>query len=311
MFGGSAAAVLGIGGGAIYGFKDTNWFNTDFNNHLGTYLEYGVGLGFDMAHSHCQATPTKDPIVTVFKGLKPRCPSGGCFPAHAVVETTSGLKTMKDLRVGDKILAVDENGNFLFDDVYFFGHADPGATSSFVRIIVHSVVSDVERTLELSKKHFLPVCPHHLQQCTWSQRVHAYALSVLEGDYLWASASQGAELCRVTKVSSVIRSGLYNPYSLTGNIVVNGVLASAHSDWILDSLLSGHESYLPSIYQALFFPGRVLYHTVGAKAANWLEVNNPQMQSEVGGYGPHFLSAIACGFAMVGCSIVKRYTFAK
>jgi len=55
------------------------------------------------------------------------------------------------------------------------------------------------------------------------------------------------------------------------------VVASAHSSWVLDqwmpTVLVG---YLPDVYQAMFFPGRVLYSMVGSLGADILGMNNPQ-----------------------------------
>merc|ERR1711865_872906 len=87
-----------------------------------------------------------------------------------------------------------------------------------------------------------------------------------------------------------LSKGLFNPYTLGGTIIVNNVLASAHSNWVLDGLVpSSATGYLPSIYQVLFTPGRVLYHMLGASAATALDVNSPQQQEF--GYGPQFLVA--------------------
>lgn len=45
--------------------------------------------------------------------------------------------------------------------------------------------------------------------------------------------------------------GAYNPYTLEGNLIVDGVLASSHSDWLLDPLMDalGLTHWLPATYQ--------------------------------------------------------------
>lgn len=48
----------------------------------------------------------------------------------------------------------------------------------------------------------------------------------------------------------VVRRGLFNPFTMSGDIVVNGVLASAHSDWLLDAVMPNAWAHrLPAIYQ--------------------------------------------------------------
>lgn len=48
------------------------------------------------------------------------------------------------------------------------------------------------------------------------------------------------------------KQGLFNPYTLGGDIVVNGALASAHSSWFLDGVAPASMTrHLPAIYQVV------------------------------------------------------------
>lgn len=215
------------------------------------------------------------------------CPERKCFPADATVETTSGLKMMSDLRVGDKVRSVDASGKPIYDEVYFFGHADKSQSSAFVNLQLGA--SDAP--LQLSGKHFIPTCPKQGEPCDWSDHIHAYAEEIRSGDFVWIASEGESTLRPVKSTSIVMKDGFYNPYTLSGKIVVNSVIASAHSDWVLDTWTPTSMSrYLPGIYQVLFLPGRVLYHLAGASAADYLDVNNPQLSANHG-YGPEFLAA--------------------
>ena len=70
-------------------------------------------------------------------------------------------------------------------------------------------------------------------------------------DIVWVY--QGIKLLPYTveDVSLVRKTGLWAPYTGQGTIVVNGVVASVHSDWLLDILLDwiGRPDLLPRIYQ--------------------------------------------------------------
>ena len=102
---------------------------------------------------------------------------------------------------------------------------------------------------------------------------------------------EGIELATVTKASLKVNKGKYNPYTLGGNIVVNGVLSSAHSEFVLDDYMPAFMvKYLPAIYQAMFAPGRLLYAIGGTQAADALGVNSPQT-GEAAGSAPEFLFA--------------------
>jgi hypothetical protein len=66
----------------------------------------------------------------------------------------------------------------------------------------------------------------------------------------------------------VVKQGVYNPFTLGGTIIVNGVVASSHSDWFLDSVFEamGVTHWLPAAYQLILLPARVLYTVVGKDA---------------------------------------------
>ena len=105
------------------------------------------------------------------------------------------------------------------------------------------------KILELSPKHFLPVSPSSGQ--SFRQAVMRQAKSVVPGDTVWVVQSSQATAYKVAQVGAVSKKGLWAPYTQHGTIVVNGVVASVHSDWILDSLLEsiGRPDLLPLVYQ--------------------------------------------------------------
>lgn len=272
-------------------------------------MEIGVGIGIDFSVGQCKTHLVSLIQDRNFTDLKPHCPANlACFPADAVVMTPSGDKSMRDLRVGDRVLAVNAYGQAIFDDIYFFGHADPSALAHYVHISARQVLNESDLavdvaeemgasdfSLELSPDHFVPACPYRQQPCSWWERKHVYAGGVASGDHIWISPIAGElQLVRVANASFVAKAGMYNPYTLSGSIVVNRMLASAHSSWILDEWTpEALSQYLPGVYQALFFPGRLMYHAAGPYAADVLDMNNPQTRPETYGGGPLFLAA--CG----------------
>lgn len=216
---------------------------------------------------------------------------------------------MSELRVGDSVRAGMNSANLAyFDEVYFFGHADPVRKSRYIVLKLTDGAS-----LEISPQHFVPKCPLLHSLCKWSERTEVYAKEIEEGDYVWAltsNASHTIGLQQVLKKSSRDMVGLYNPYTLSGHIVVNGVLASAHSNWILDAYMpSSLTGYLPTVYQMLFTPGRILYHIFGPTAADYLDMNNPQVAPEKNGYGPEFLMAVLLAFGglLSGCCVIPNF----
>lgn len=267
--------------GRIYAKSNNNLNPLDIKHGalIGKSKGIGFGTGISGGLSMCHSV-TRGAQQDKFFDIDERkdCPSS-CFPADATVLTTQGVKSMGDLHVGDAVLAVDDYGRTFFDDVYMFGHSDAKVNSLMYKINLHTMSADAQEfALFASGDHFLPVCPSTFQ-CSWSERINIYARQVRVGDIVWVTGEDGREgrLANVDSVGMEQKSGLFNPYTLSGNIIVNGVVASAHSSWILDRFAFGqsHQS-LPEVYQVLFWPGRMLYMFFGPQAADALGLNNPQ-----------------------------------
>merc|ERR1719458_1308628 len=67
--------------------------------------------------------------------------------------------------------------------------------------------------------------------------------------------SLGSTGCSTFRVTAV---GLYNPYLVSGDLFVDGVLASSHSSWFLEPYLEA-ATIVPTC-QALFAPLALLYY---------------------------------------------------
>ena len=113
------------------------------------------------------------------------------------------------------------------------------------------------RTLRLTPRHFIPVLT---AAGKWR---HSYAKDVAVGGtvHVLAAGSDGngtaSGLVRgvVTRVTSAVHA------------VVDGVLASDQSDWVLDDLTPAHLAHLlPTLYSLLFAPLRWAYFGLGAPA---------------------------------------------
>jgi hypothetical protein len=101
--------------------------------------------------------------------------------------------------------------------------------------------------------------------------VYKRAMDVREGERMWVHQLLGEPgassvgVFVVSGVEGVRKRGLYNPYTMGGTIVVDGVVASSHSEWFLDNALEalGLVRWLPVVYQAVLLPVRVLYRGLG------------------------------------------------
>jgi hypothetical protein len=193
---------------------------------------------------------------------EPYCePSLSCFPGDATVAMEDGTtRRMDTLRIGDRVAVMRADGTRGFEDVYLFTHKDGVATNAYTVLTLAS-----GRELALSSRHFIPVASD--PAAGWDARVIRAAEEVGVGDVVWYETAGGATASgAVTAIRAEARQGLFNPLTMNGTILVDGVVASAHSDWFLDGVASPATQDV--VYQAMFLPVRALYQVIGP---DWTE----------------------------------------
>lgn len=162
------------------------------------------------------------------------CTYDDCFPSEAIVETPEGKKPIYALEIGD--FALSHEG---FSEVYLLGHADNESVAEYLRL-----TTDNGTSIRLSKEHFIE-----------SNGRYVYAKDVKKGDRL----AYGERVIGIEKEKA---KGLWNPFTIAGTIVVDGVLASCHSDWFLESLpewMRPSRHLIPAIYQTVMGPARHIH----------------------------------------------------
>jgi len=169
-----------------------------------------------------------------------------CFPADALIQTGSGaMLRMSQLTLGTPIATVDAAGKMSSAAVHFFGHKDATKLSLFVHL-----ATSTGHDISLSAEHLIPVASS--PSASWSDRTFKRARTVQLGECLWVKANGSLVLSPVVSVSQHAAWGLYNPYSAHGVAIVNNVVASEHSEWFLDFMISdANAHYLPALYAPL------------------------------------------------------------
>jgi hypothetical protein len=109
---------------------------------------------------------------------------------------------MKDLRLGDQVLVNDGK----YEAVYSFGHRDETSEASFLRLLPSN--------LEISMDHMVKI--------TGGQYVPASAAKV--GDKLETTVA--GEHITITGIETVVRKGVYAPFTMSGKIIVSDIKAS-------------------------------------------------------------------------------------
>ncbi|GLI61570.1 hypothetical protein VaNZ11_003983 [Volvox africanus] len=219
-----------------------------------------------------------------------------CFPAHARVLLRDGSASRMDqLQLGQEVAVRQADGTLGFEPIYAWGHKE--RSSGPVRYVQIDLTApsaaetaasgdaaapSTAAQLELSPGHFVIMPCHRCRTSGAAAVTHKRANDVVPGDELWvapalvrgghtnqSSGEDGLgrlELWRVEAVRYIHAEGLYNPFTLGGTVIVEGVAASCHSDWLLDSavdMLGLDAGVLPPVYQAAMSPLRMLWHLYG------------------------------------------------
>jgi hypothetical protein len=139
-----------------------------------------------------------------------------CFPGKALAKLENGnTVTLSELKIGDKIYT----GVDRLSEVYLFTHALSTAETPFIELTTEN-----EHTIVLSAGHYLYV-----------NGVLAKAETVSLNDVL---QTKTGESC-VTSIEHVRETGLYNPHTLDGDIMINGVCTSTYTDALRPDLAHG------------------------------------------------------------------------
>jgi Hint module len=153
-----------------------------------------------------------------------------CFPSQATVFLEDGsAKRMDEVAIGDSIHV----GAGEFSAVYGFTHKDAAITSSFLR--VHTAAG---ATLTATHGHYTYVNGDLLPMS-----------SVQIGDMLTLASGEPSA---AVAAETVVGLGLYNPQTLHGDVVIEGVLASTYTT-----------ALAPGFAHAAMAPVRAIYVLLG------------------------------------------------
>jgi phosphate transport system substrate-binding protein len=131
---------------------------------------------------------------------------GFCFSSENMVDVLGhGPTSMKDLKIGDQIMAADNK----YETVFSFGHRDTEAITKYLQI-----ATDAGINAELTEDHMI------------FSNGKALAAEVIKvGDILDLASG---EPTKVTNIRVVSRKGAYAPFTQSGVLSVNGILASSY-----------------------------------------------------------------------------------
>jgi len=194
--------------------------------------------------------PAESPVIFV------EVPAGLCFSGETTVQVEGkGVTSIQHLNIGDNVLVAPNK----YQPVYSFGHRDESATTQFLHFTPSNLELTPAHMLFIQDKGFVP------------------AGTVKVGDRFGNGDI-------IEDIKTVSRSGIYGPLTLSGTIVVNGVLSSTYISIQSDSamLRCGSDSYLiPLSHQwvnhAFMGVHRLMYH--------WMGMEDKMVEGGISGFG--------------------------
>lgn len=151
-----------------------------------------------------------------------------CFSANELVTLENGsIIPMHLLKVGDRV----QVGRRKFSDVFMFTHRVQHVKSIFVELL-------------LENGAFLPISPGHY---VYANDLLVMAAHVRRGDVM--TVADGTR-SRVQMITYNDRAGLYNPQTLNGDIIVNGVLVSTYTSAVPPVVAHASLAMVRALYRA-------------------------------------------------------------
>lgn len=166
--------------------------------------------------------------------------SGGCFPGSASVSLQDGRKKMvKDLRVGDKVLAADGDGKLVYTDFIMFIDKDVATRRMFYVI----ETKEPRRKLSLTAAHLIFITENstHPQEAM----VATFASEVKPGQKVFVMDETNRQLRAVTvqRIYLEEHQGSFAPVTAEGTLVVDQVLASCYA--VVEDHQLAHWAFAP------------------------------------------------------------------
>ena len=146
-----------------------------------------------------------------------------CFSERSeILVDGKGLMRMDALQIGDSVQIADGT----FSKVYSFGHKASTQRTKYLQVFSASM--DKGRPLEISPEHL--IYTRDTSKKTW-KLVPAGDLNA--GDSLLSANERPSTILWIREIE---RNGAYAPLTLSGNLLVNGVLTSSYvsRNWLKD-----------------------------------------------------------------------------
>jgi Hint module len=127
-----------------------------------------------------------------------------CFSGQTLVDVKNkGMTMMKDLELADEVLVAEGR----YEEVYSFGHRHETLEAEFLQFHPSKLEITTNHMIKVSDRGFVP------------------ASSVMIGDEL---ETADGNYVTVEEITTVVRQGVFAPFTTSGTILVSGIKASSY-----------------------------------------------------------------------------------
>lgn len=229
------------------------------------------GLHVCRGCSICQSRRRRLPMFEVYYRTCER----NCFPGAATVRLADGTrKQISALQVGDFIQTFDAEGGIQYEQLLGDFHGQNDKLESYLQLILQD-----GRTLEVSEGHLIFVADVDSAQTSKKMQMRAIRAAALQPgvhtllvapDLTDASvpendrfAPQKLLLQNLSAVRRVTRAGVYAPFTLSGQLIVDGVATSSYALLWPESILQKAEKSHP-VVKRLIEDAHPIMHAITA-----------------------------------------------
>lgn len=167
----------------------------------------------------------------------------GCFTGDSTVQIATGeTRLLSELRIGDQVLSMDNNGQLKFSEVYMFLDRDEKQKREFIRL-----ETEDGQTITATPSHLIYTWQtndaHHTNTVTTDTANFRFAELIRVGDFVLVNVNGTLEPRRVTNIKNELHRGVYAPLTYDGTIVVNSIAASCYA--LVEKHSMAHWSFMP------------------------------------------------------------------
>ncbi|GMS81393.1 hypothetical protein PENTCL1PPCAC_3568 [Pristionchus entomophagus] len=168
-----------------------------------------------------------------------------CFSADTIVETTEGHKRMSDLKTGDEVMSVEES-LLTFSPIIMFLHREEEILAEF-----NVITTTNGNSVKLTNEHLI-----YVSDCVPTSPLQLISSKEVTTEHCLMAARTDDRTLRTDRVINVTKTyerGIYAPLTSSGDIIVNDVLSSCHSNLAVKTLQQSIFSLYRLFHRCLSF----------------------------------------------------------